>query len=144
MKLHVRLLLAVAAIAACHGVPLKLLLPAYLQAFLANLVSAAVRLVPLGQTDGQHATAALEPLVRVTGPAEEAFLAERIHDARKDRKDVDAKGHGGGERTDAAIAPPRRPRRGVSNGTLRASYLAMNLAWPSVNLTRQRPPQERP
>ena len=38
--------------------------PAYLQAFAANLVSAAVRLVPLGQTDGQRATAALEPTVR--------------------------------------------------------------------------------
>jgi urease accessory protein len=55
--------LAVAAVAACHGVPLGLLLPAYLQAFAANLVSAAVRLVPLGQTDGQRATAALEPIV---------------------------------------------------------------------------------
>ena len=44
--------------------PLPLLLPAYLQAFSANLVSAAVRLVPLGQTDGQRATAALEPTVR--------------------------------------------------------------------------------
>jgi len=32
-------------------------------AFVANLVSAAVRLVPLGQTDGQRLIAALEPLV---------------------------------------------------------------------------------
>jgi urease accessory protein len=55
--------LAVAAVAACHGVPLDLLLPVYLQAFAANLVSAAVRLVPLGQTDGQRAIAALEPIV---------------------------------------------------------------------------------
>lgn len=55
--------LAVAAVAACHGVPAALLLPAYLQAFVANLVSAAVRLVPLGQTDGQRALAALEPVV---------------------------------------------------------------------------------
>ncbi|MFZ1429859.1 MAG: urease accessory UreF family protein, partial [Geminicoccaceae bacterium] len=55
--------LAVGAVAACHQVPLALLLPAYLQAFAANLVSAAVRLVPLGQTDGQRATAALEPVV---------------------------------------------------------------------------------
>ncbi len=55
--------LAVAAVGALHGVPLALLLPAYLQAFAANLVSAAVRLVPLGQTDGQRATAALEPVV---------------------------------------------------------------------------------
>ena len=55
--------LAVGAVAACHDVPLALLLPAYLQAFAANLVSAAVRLVPFGQTDGQRATAALEPVV---------------------------------------------------------------------------------
>jgi urease accessory protein len=55
--------LAVAATAACHGIPLALVLPAYLQAFTANLVSAAVRLVPLGQTDGQRALAALEPVV---------------------------------------------------------------------------------
>lgn len=56
--------LAVGAVAACHRVPLTLLLPAYLQAFAANLVSAAVRLVPLGQTDGQRTAAALEPTVR--------------------------------------------------------------------------------
>jgi urease accessory protein len=55
--------LAVAAAAACHGIPLALVLPTYLQAFAANLVSAAVRLVPLGQTDGQRAVAALEPVV---------------------------------------------------------------------------------
>src|SRR4051794_17376784 len=55
--------LAVGAVAACHGVPLPLLLPAYLQAFAANLVSAAVRLIPLGQTEGQRAQAGLEPVV---------------------------------------------------------------------------------
>jgi len=38
-------------------------LVAYLQALGALLVSAAVRLVPLGQTDGQRITAALEPIV---------------------------------------------------------------------------------
>lgn len=32
----------------------------YLQSVVANLINAAVRLVPLGQTDGQRATAALE------------------------------------------------------------------------------------
>jgi urease accessory protein len=54
--------LAVAAAAACHGVPRDPTLLAYLQAFAANLVSAAVRLVPLGQTDGQRAIAALAPM----------------------------------------------------------------------------------
>jgi urease accessory protein len=60
----VTLPLAVGAVAACHGVALPLALSAYLQAMAANLVSAAVRLVPLGQTDGQRAVAALEPTVR--------------------------------------------------------------------------------
>lgn len=55
--------LAVAAVAARHGIPLGLVLPAYLQAFTGNLVSAAVRLVPLGQTDGQRAIAELAPVV---------------------------------------------------------------------------------
>ena len=39
------------------------MLAAYLHAFAGNLVSAGVRLVPLGQTDGQLALAALEPAV---------------------------------------------------------------------------------
>jgi urease accessory protein len=35
-------------------------LPAFLQSYLANLVTAAVRLIRLGQTDGQLAVAKLE------------------------------------------------------------------------------------
>ena len=58
--------LAVAAAAARHGIPLHLTLPAYLQALAANLVSAALRLVPLGQTDGQRALATLAPIVTAT------------------------------------------------------------------------------
>jgi urease accessory protein len=54
---------AVASIAAYAGVPLGAVLVAYLQAFAALLVSAAVRLVPLGQTDGQRILARLEPVV---------------------------------------------------------------------------------
>lgn len=50
---------AVGIVAAEHGVPLKETLTAYLHGFVSNLVSAAVRLVPLGQTDGQRAIAAL-------------------------------------------------------------------------------------
>lgn len=57
---------------ACAGVvPVEQAVTAYLQAFTANLVSAAVRLVPLGQTDGQKAMAALAPVV-----AEIAALAQ--------------------------------------------------------------------
>ena len=45
---------------------------AYLHAVAANLVSAGVRLVPLGQTDGQRVLAALEPVVAAT--AERALV----------------------------------------------------------------------
>ena len=54
---------AVGAAAAAHGVPIDIALPAYLHALAANLVSAGVRLIPLGQTDGQRAIAALESVV---------------------------------------------------------------------------------
>jgi urease accessory protein len=59
----VALPVAVGVAAALHGMPLPPVLTGYLQAFAANLVSAGVRLVPLGQTDGQRATAALEAIV---------------------------------------------------------------------------------
>lgn len=54
---------AVGAGAAAHGVPLLPALEAYLHAFASNLVSAGVRLVPLGQSDGLRALAALEPRI---------------------------------------------------------------------------------
>jgi urease accessory protein len=57
---------AVAAACAGHDVALADALPATLQAMAANLVSAGVRLIPLGQTDGQCVLAALEPLVADT------------------------------------------------------------------------------
>jgi urease accessory protein len=44
-------------------IPSSLALPAFLQSYLANLVTAGVRLVPLGQTDGQLCIAELEPAV---------------------------------------------------------------------------------
>ena len=46
-----------------EGIPVGLALPTYLQSYLANLVTAGVRLIPLGQTDGQSAIAALEEAV---------------------------------------------------------------------------------
>ncbi len=55
------LVLGIAARA--HGLPLDAVLPAFLQAFAANLISAGIRLIPLGQTDGQRLTAALEAAV---------------------------------------------------------------------------------
>lgn len=55
---------AVMALAcAAHGVPLEPALHAMLHSTAANLVSAGVRLVPLGQTDGQLALAALAPVI---------------------------------------------------------------------------------
>ena len=46
-----------------QGIPASLALPAFLQSSIANLVSAGVRLIPLGQTQGQLAIAALEEAV---------------------------------------------------------------------------------
>ena len=54
---------AVAVACAAHGIDLKTALHGYFHAFSANLVSAAVRLVPLGQTDGQRAIATLSDAV---------------------------------------------------------------------------------
>ena len=57
---------AVAAAAAGHGIALAPALAAFLHAFAANLISAGVRLIPLGQTDGQRVLAALEPVIAAT------------------------------------------------------------------------------
>jgi len=52
---------------ACAGtVPLEAALLGYGHALTANFVSAGMRLVPLGQTDGQRAIATLAPLVAAT------------------------------------------------------------------------------
>jgi urease accessory protein len=50
--------------ARAHHLPLEATLRAFLQAFAANLISAGIRLIPLGQTDGQRLTAGLEGTVR--------------------------------------------------------------------------------
>ena len=62
---------SVAIASALAGVGLQAALGAYLHAFCANIASAVVRLVPLGQTDGQKIIAALEPLM-------EQVLAEAL------------------------------------------------------------------
>jgi urease accessory protein len=54
---------AVGASTAAHGLPLPATAQAFVQAFAANLVSAGVRLIPLGQTDGLRVIARLEPLI---------------------------------------------------------------------------------
>jgi urease accessory protein len=63
---------AVGVAAADHGVALTPVLRAYLHAFAANLVSAGVRLIPLGHTDGQRALIALEKSVETTAMQGEA------------------------------------------------------------------------
>ena len=55
-----------AVAAAGHGIALEAALAAFLQAVAANWVSAGVRLIPLGQTDGQRVLAALEADVAAT------------------------------------------------------------------------------
>jgi urease accessory protein len=61
--------------AATQDIPATLALPAFLQSYLANLVTAGVRLIPLGQTDGQLAIADLEKAVlAVASQAEQATI----------------------------------------------------------------------
>ena len=69
---------AVALAAAVHGIALEQALTGYLHAFTANLISAALRAVPLGQTDGQVALAALESAVHDTAQA--AVAIESLDD----------------------------------------------------------------
>jgi urease accessory protein len=64
---------AVGLVAAAHGIPLQPTLHAFLHAVVSNWISAASRLIPLGQTDSQRVLAALEPVVAMT--AERALRA---------------------------------------------------------------------
>ncbi|WP_245303868.1 urease accessory protein UreF [Pseudorhodoplanes sinuspersici] len=57
---------AVGVTCAGHGMTVDVALPALLHAVAANWISAGVRLIPLGQTDGQRVLAALEPVIVVT------------------------------------------------------------------------------
>jgi urease accessory protein len=69
---------AVGVAAAVHDVPLPAVVAAYLHAFAGNLVSAGVRLIPLGQSDGQLAIAALESVVAATTAAALATPLDEI------------------------------------------------------------------
>lgn len=64
---------AVGAVAGWHDIDEDGTVAAYLQAFASNLISAAVRLVPLGQSDGVQVLACLESVIldvaEDTGPA---------------------------------------------------------------------------
>jgi urease accessory protein len=72
---------AVGVAAAGHGIPVAPSTAAYLQAVAANLVSAGVRLVPLGHTDGQRVMAALEAIVSVTAARALATPLDKVGSA---------------------------------------------------------------
>jgi urease accessory protein len=59
----VALPVAVGVTCAGHDIACEAALHAFLHALTANWISAGVRLIPLGQTDGQRVLAALEPVV---------------------------------------------------------------------------------
>lgn len=68
---------AVGRAARLLDLPLGPTLTLFLQSFAANIISAGVRLVPLGQTDGQRITAALMPLCAgLAAEAESATLED--------------------------------------------------------------------
>ena len=64
---------AVGTAAAMRGLPLEATVQAFLSAFVASPVSSAIRLGPIGQTDGQRILAALIPVV-----LEVASAADRL------------------------------------------------------------------
>ena len=67
----------VAAACAGHGIALVPALHAFLHSVVANLVSAGVRLIPLGQTDGQRVLAALEaPIAHTAARARVTAIAD--------------------------------------------------------------------
>lgn len=72
---HIAYPVALGALAGAHGIPEDAVAAGFLQAFTANLISAAVRLVPLGQTAGLRVLAALEPVtLRVAAETRDATL----------------------------------------------------------------------
>ncbi len=89
---------AVGRAARLLDLPLSPTLTLFVQSFAANIVSAGVRLIPLGQTDGQRITAALMPLCAAVaaeaecadlddlgGVALQADLAAMLHETQYTR-----------------------------------------------------------
>ena len=69
---------AVGTAAAGHGVPLDATLTAYLGAFAGNLVSAALRILPIGQNAGQTVLAALTPSIEAAGRAAQSIPLDAV------------------------------------------------------------------
>lgn len=68
---------AVGYAARLHDLPLDLTLKMYLQAFMSNLAAAGMRLIPLGQTQGQSVIKALTPLcIEIAKAAQDGNLEE--------------------------------------------------------------------
>jgi urease accessory protein len=89
---------SVAVAAAGHRIAVEPALLAYVQAMASNLISAGVRLIPLGQTQGLRVLAALEPAIggavaralvtpleEVGGAAFRADIASQRHEAQYTR-----------------------------------------------------------
>jgi urease accessory protein len=70
--------IAVGALAADQGIGADLTTAAYLQAFATSLVSAAIRLIPLGQSTGLRVIAALEPLIAELAQASQAATLDDL------------------------------------------------------------------
>ena len=69
--------IAVALCAAAHDIPATPALAAMLNSFVANVVSAGVRAIPIGQTDGLKVVAALGPVIdAIAATASAASLAD--------------------------------------------------------------------
>jgi urease accessory protein len=68
----------VAAACAGHGIALAPALHVFLHGVVSNLISAGVRLIPLGQTDGQHVLAALEAEIAQAGARAHAIAFDDI------------------------------------------------------------------
>jgi urease accessory protein len=69
---------AVGVASAGHGIAAEAALHAYLHAVAANWISAGVRLIPLGQTDGQRVLAGMEEVIAKTAAR---ALAAQLEDA---------------------------------------------------------------
>jgi len=108
--------LAVAVAAVYHQIPLEEILFAYLHATAANLVSAGVRLVPLGQTAGQEATAGLEEVMLA---AASKALATDINDIGSATPMVNIRGYSDHEFT--VTNRNRRPCRFRKNSAPRCT-----------------------
>jgi urease accessory protein len=70
--------IVVGAACAGHGIALAPALHAFLHGVASNLVSAGVRLIPLGQTDGQRVLAALEAEIAQTAARAPAIALDGI------------------------------------------------------------------